>query len=122
MDTKKLFVAICVAALTGSASAQLTGSITATNDPVYSIASATGSSLMLAGTNIVANTTGSFVGTAPLGGLFQVESGRTTTINGLSTSPLMDPISDFFIFSSGYKFGGGTIPPNRFEFNLQTIT
>jgi hypothetical protein len=124
MKMKKLLIAVCAVTLTlaGKANAQfLSGSVTATNYPIFVVASATSSSLMLGGTNIVAGTTGDFTGTVPLGGDFQVEFGRPAQITGLSTSPLDDPISHFFVFSTGY-LGSGTTPDRRFEFDLQTIT
>jgi hypothetical protein len=125
MNIKRLFIAICAVTLsmTGSANAQFfSGSITVSNSPIYAVAFATGSSLMLSGTNLVAKTTGGFTGVVPLEGLFLVQFGDPAEINGLSASPLTDSINNFFVFSTGYEFGPGTTPPNRFDFDLQTIT
>ena len=49
---------------------------------------------------------------------------NTTTITGLSASPLADSIPNFFVFSTPDAIfsTSGTTPSNRFEFNLATIT
>jgi hypothetical protein len=48
----------------------------------------------------------------------------STTVTGLSTSPLADSIPNFFVFSQPDAIFGssGTTPNNRFDFNLATIT
>jgi len=45
----------------------------------------------------------------------------TTTITGLSSTPLAISIADYFAFSSDL-IADGTSPANRFEFNLATLT
>jgi hypothetical protein len=122
MSTKKLLflLSAVVFAFTCTVQAQnLNGSLTATTFP-GDIGFATDSSLSMFNTNIIQTATGNFNGTVPISSLL---TATTATIEGLSTTPLTDPINNFFVFSSSAPHGpNGTTPQNRFEFNLQTIT
>src|ERR1700722_5936094 len=118
MSTKKLLflLSAVVFAFTCTVQAQnLNGSLTATTFP-GDIGFATDSSLSMFNTNIIQTATGNFNGTVPISSLL---TATTATIEGLSTTPLTDPINNFFVFSSSAPHGpNGTTPQNRFEFNL----
>lgn len=124
MKTKILPLLISVASLAfaGAANAQfLNGSLTL-SALVPGTGSATASTLDLSLTNVVASTTGSFASLVPLNSILYAPHPGTT---GLSSSPLADPISDFFVFADQYPAAGGakgTTPPDRFDFNLATLT
>jgi hypothetical protein len=78
------------------------------------------SSLTLAATNFF---TAAGIGTFATVPEFSYLTASTTTITGLSTSPLADSIPDLFVFSTpGILGSSGTTPNNRFDFNLLTIT
>jgi hypothetical protein len=122
MKKSLLFVA-AILAFTCAVQAQvLTGSVTASVPPgegEYG-GGATSSSLGLFVTNVISATTGDFVGAVPTDGILTPYLG---TINGLSTTPLADSINNYFVFSTRPPYGGtGTTPPNRFDFDLATIT
>ncbi len=82
----------------------------------------TATSLTLNDVNIVtAGATGTFLTEVP----FHSDlTANTTTITGLSASPLSVNIPDYFVFSSPDGLFGtqGTTPVNRFAFNLLTVT
>jgi PEP-CTERM motif len=100
----------------------LTGSLSASD--VGTFASFTSSSVTLVHSNIINFDSGSFGTSVPTNSLLTVPSGFfSTTINGLSSTPLSDSINNFFVFSSPLGgFGGSTTPANRFDFDLATIT
>jgi PEP-CTERM motif len=54
-----------------------------------------------------------------------LQASPTHTITGLSSTPISDPINNYFKFSQTSSFNGltgtGTTPPNRFEFDLLTL-
>jgi hypothetical protein len=107
-------------ALAGVAKAQFfTGSINAMEGSPL-MGSFTSSSLTLDPTNIIIGTSGTFSSSVPF------ESDLTAyndTITGLSSSPLSESISDYFVFSSPDPLqSSGTTPNDRFEFNLTSIT
>ncbi len=90
------------------------------NGPVGS-SSFTPSSVTLDGTNLILSTTQDFTSLVPAFGNL---TGYNITITGLSSSPTSESISDFFVFSTADPDfdASGTTPPNRFEFNLTSIT
>jgi hypothetical protein len=109
-------------ALTWETRAQfLSGSLTATSAN-FPGASATSSSLTMIQTNIIDFT--SFSGN--LGSLVPSNSlltAHSATVSGLSSLPTAISINNFFVFSSPEAgFGFSTTPPNRFDFDLLTIT
>ncbi|MGA2585097.1 MAG: PEP-CTERM sorting domain-containing protein [Tepidisphaeraceae bacterium] len=109
----------------GAANASvMTGSMGAVVDPfVTSTATYTSSSVTLFAQNLITTAeSGTFATEVPSHGDLTADA---TTITGLSTSPLSDSISDFFVFSTpdATLLTSGTSPSNnRFDFNLATIT
>jgi hypothetical protein len=123
---KLLFIAIfgCLA-LTWETKAQfLTGSVFAGSTSLDLVGQATASSMRLAPTNFNLSATGSFSGIIASNSLLQ--SLHFQTITGLSTTPISVSINNYIIFSAADNFFGhsapGTTPPNRFDFNLSTLS
>ena len=114
-----------ILAFVGAANAQLmTGSLALSPDPFISNPAAyTASSLTLDPTNLVnaGAQLGSFAGGVVPN--YSFLTATNLTITGLSSTPLADSITDYFVFSSPDATLGasGTTPNNRFEFNLATI-
>jgi PEP-CTERM motif len=98
--------------------AELNGGLT---DSPIGTGSATPSSLTLAGSNIMFVATGDFL---TLGAESSDLTSSTATVSGLSTTPTAEAISDYFEFATpDAVFGGtGTTPPNRFDFELTSLT
>jgi len=125
MNIKKLqlLAALASLAFVTAANAQIfTGSMGVVVDPFVTPTSAyTASSLTLNGLNLITTSeTGTFAALVPA---HSDLTAYTTTITGLSASPLADSIPNFFVFSTPDAFfaTSGTTPNNRFGFNLVTI-
>ena len=120
MKKLQFLLAGAVLAFTCAAKAQaLSGSISASVWPNDAFGT-TSSSLLLFQTNVISAATGDFASTVPVGGILY--GYYPQSIDGLSTTPLTDPINNFFVFSD-HTFGvSGTTPIDRFDFDLATIT
>ena len=117
----KLLISVVGVALGCTAGAQsLTGTL-GVNELAPQNGSFTASSLTLNPTNLIMTASGN-LGTlvSPMSDL----EAYALTINGLSSTPLAVPINGYFSFSTtDSNFGGaGTTPPDRYEFNLATLT
>jgi PEP-CTERM motif len=113
----------CLAFAHVATAAPMTGSMGVVVYPIGTPSSSfTASSLTLNAQNLITTAeSGDFAAQVPsLSDL----TAYSTTITGLSTTPLADSISDFFVFSTPDAIFGssGTTPNNRFDFNLATIT
>jgi hypothetical protein len=113
----------CLAFAHAAIAAPMTGSMAVVVYPLATPTSSfTASSLTLNAQNLITTgSTGDFAAQVPsLSDL----TANTTTIAGLSASPLADSIANYFVFATPDAiFGGaGTTPNNRFDFNLATIT
>jgi hypothetical protein len=113
----------CLAFAHAATAAPITGSMGVVVNPfAASSASFTSSSLTLNAQNLITTAeSGDFATQIPA---HSDLTASTTTITGLSTSPLADSIPNYFVFSTpdAILATSGTTPNNRFDFNLATIT
>jgi len=120
LSARKIAIVSALAALgaVGAArGAEVNGALT--DNPIGS-GSATSSSLTLAGSSVMFVATGDFL---TLGVENSDLTASTATVSGLSTTPAAEAIPDYFQFASAGPLGGsGTTPPNRFDFELTSLT
>ena len=113
----------CLAFAHAATAAPMTGSMGVVVYPFGTPSdSFSASSLTLNAQNLITTAeSGDFAAQVPSHGDLTAYS---TTITGLSASPLADSIANFFVFSTpdAILATSGTTPNNRFEFNLSTIT
>jgi hypothetical protein len=113
----------CLAMAAAADAAPLTGSMGVVESPFeVPTSSYTSSSVTLNADNLITTAlTGDLATQVPAHSDLTAYS---STISGLSTSPLTDSIANFFVFSSpdSTLATSGTTPTNRFDFNLATIS
>jgi hypothetical protein len=121
--TATLIAIVVLAFCTRVKAADFTGSMDVVVDPfTVSTSFFTTSSFSLNQANLVTvDESGTFAALVPTLGDFTAYTG---TVSGLSTSPVAESISDFFVFSTPDTTlsTSGTTPSNRFDFNLSSIT
>jgi hypothetical protein len=102
-------------AAANAALSNLDGGLASGGSGVY-----TSSSLQLNSLGLVESASGDFATAGVLSGAFLTSYANALT--GLSSSPTIENIDNFFDFSSTGPLAGGTTPSDRFDFDLYSIT